>query len=206
LSISIPGDHAGFLWYPERIAAGSVTEVMFLINVENPIPPDPSDPPLIGELLFTLPRGFVHDIRSINDVKNEAQSGGKLSEPTTGPIIDYTQMDRVRIAVNNGQYDPPEVDSSGNKTKPATNQIQKGTYAFRFPVVVPEIIDPWNVWVVSICSTNGGCSSPGDTDVMLNFPLAGFQVGDVHPLTSKKTLSFATPYWLMGVVLCIIIH
>jgi hypothetical protein len=61
-------------------------------------------------------------------------------------------------------------------------------------------------WVVSICSTNGGCSSPGDTDVMLNFPLAGFQVGDVHPLTSKKTLSFATPYWLMGVVLCIIIH
>ena len=114
LSISIPGDHAGFLWYPERIAAGSVTEVMFLINVENPIPPDPSDPPLIGELLFTLPRGFVHDIRSINDVKNEAQSGGRLSEPPTGPIIDYTQMDRVRIAVNNGQYDPPEVDSSGN--------------------------------------------------------------------------------------------
>jgi hypothetical protein len=206
LSISIPGDHAGFLWYPERIAAGSVTEVMFLINVENPIPPDPSDPPLIGELLFTLPRGFVHDIRSINDVKNEAQSGGTLSEPPTGPIIDYTQMDRVRIAVNNGQYDPPEVDSSGNKTKPATNQIQKGTYAFRFPVVVPEIIDPWNVWVVSICSTNGGCSSPGDTDVMLNFPLAGFQDGDVHPLTSKKALSIATPYWLMGVVLCIIIH
>merc|ERR1712159_925932 len=82
------------------------------------------------------------------------QSGGKLSEPPTGPIIDYTQMDRVRIAVNNGQYDPPEVDSSGNKTKPATNHIQKGTYAFRFPVVVPEIIDPWNVWVVSICSTN----------------------------------------------------
>merc|ERR1719388_284031 len=39
LSVSVPGDHAGFLWYPERIAAGSVTEVMFLINVENPIPP-----------------------------------------------------------------------------------------------------------------------------------------------------------------------
>merc|ERR1711869_2891 len=132
------------------------------------------------------------------------QTGGKLHEPNTGPIIDYTQMDRVRVAVNNGQYDEPEVDSKGNSTKPTTQQIQKGTYAFRFPVVVPEIIDPWNVWVVSICNTNGGCSSPGDTDVLLNFPLAGFQVGDVHPLTSKKAVSFAGPYWLMGALLCML--
>jgi hypothetical protein len=206
LSVSIPGDHVGFLWYPERIQAGAVTEVMFLLQFDNPVPPDPSDPPLIGELLFTLPRGFVHDIRTISDVKNEAQTGGKLHEPTTGPIIDYTQMDRVRVAVNNGQYDEPEVDSKGNSTKPTTQQIQKGTYAFRFPVIVPEIIDPWNIWVVSICNTNGGCSSPGDTDVLLNFPLAGFQIGDVHPMTSKKTLSFATPYWLMGALLCIVMQ
>jgi hypothetical protein len=204
LSVSIPGDHTGFLWYPEKIQAGSVTEVMFLLNFDNPVPPDPSDPPLIGELLFTLPRGFVHDIRTISDVKNEGQTGQNLHEPPTGPIIDYTQMDRVRVAVDNGQYQPPEVDNKNpNQTRPTTNQIQKGTYAFRFPVIVPEIIDPWNIWVVSICNTNGGCSSPGDTDVLLNFPLAGFNVGDVHPLTSKKTLSFATPYWLMGVLISI---
>merc|ERR1712025_690753 len=205
LSVSIPGDHVGFLWYPEQIAAGQVTEVMFRLQFDNPVPPDPSDPPLIGELLFTLPRGFVHDIRTISDVVNQGNGGGPgLHEPQTGPIIDYTQMDRIRVAVNNGQYDEPEVDSKQpNKTKPATNQIQKGTYAFRFPVIVPEIIDPWNICVVSICNTNGGCSSPGDTDVLLNFPLAGFQIGDVHPLTSKKAVSFAGPYWLMGALLCI---
>merc|ERR1712139_131721 len=81
LSVSIPGDNVGFLWYPEKIQANQVTEVMFVLNFDNPVPPDPSGPPLIGELLFTLPRGFVHDVQKITDVKNEAQTGTPLHEP-----------------------------------------------------------------------------------------------------------------------------
>ena len=37
-----------------------------------------------------------------------------------------------------------------------------------------------------MCGIGGGCSSPNDQDVLLNFPLAGFQIGEIHPLTQQQ--------------------
>jgi hypothetical protein len=196
LIISVPGENAGFKWYPEEIIAGEVTYVEFTLNFEQDVPTDPSDPPKIGEILFTIPRGFVHDIRTISDVTNV----NDLFEPPGGPIIDYTQMDRVRIKVDNGQYQPPTA-GAGNNTQPTALTIKgKTSYAFRFPVIVPRIIDPWNIWVVSVCDINGGCSSPEDSGVKLNFPLAGFQVGDIHPLTARRPQADAGMLSLLAVI------
>ena len=53
--------------------------------------------------------------------------------------VDYTQLDRVRFAVDNGQL-------SEDPTR--AKIIKKAAYQFRFPVIVPMIMPTTNIWVV----------------------------------------------------------
>lgn len=178
LIIMVPTDQHGFKWNPPTIVGGAVTLVTFILSFEQDVPPDPAEPPVIGNILFTLPTGFMHDIRTTADVQYDPE--WELHEPPGGPKIHFKQLDRVRITVDNGQY------SDEVKT------IVKRAYSFSFPVIVPEIIPATNIWIVSVCSTeDGGCMSPQDSSVLLNFPLAGFQIGDTHPHTKRTRVSSA---------------
>jgi hypothetical protein len=179
LVIFVPDKQVGFKWIPHTIVAGAVQLVEFTLQFDQDVPDDPEDPPVIGEILFTLPTGFVHDIRTINDFQ---QGSTEIWEPPSGPQVDYTQLDRVRFAVDNGQL-------SEDPTR--AKIIKKAAYQFRFPVIVPMIMPTTNIWVVSVCGIGGGCSSPNDQDVLLNFPLAGFQIGEIHPLTQQQRVSSA---------------
>jgi len=191
LIIYVPTDQVGFKWFPEKIVGGQVFYVEFVLTFEQDVPPDPSDAPVIGEILFTLPTGFVHDIRTIGDVTNSDD----MWEPPGGMKVDFTQLDRVRITVDNGQYtDEPEI----------AKIIKKNSYAFSFPVIVPMIMPTTNIWVVSVCGIGGGCSSPNDADVLLSFPLAGFQIGQVHPLTGRKPVSAAAGFAVLAFILSMV--
>lgn len=187
LIIYVPTDQVGFKWYPEKIIGGQVTFVEFVLTFEQDVPPDPSDAPVIGEILFTLPPGFVHDIRTIGDVSNQDD----IWEPPGGRKVDFTMLDRVRITVDNGQYtDDPNI----------AKIIKKNSYAFNFPIIVPMIIPTTNIWVVSVCGIGGGCASPNDADVKLSFPLAGFQIGEVHPLTGRKPIAAAGAFAVLAAI------
>jgi hypothetical protein len=180
LIIMVPTDQQGFKWQPPTIEAGSVTVVTFLLSFEQDVPPDPAEPPVIGNILFTLPKGFMHDIRVPNDFMYDSDWAPFAEIGGGGPKIHYKQLDRVRLTVDNGQY------SDEVKT------IIKKQYSFSFPVIIPEIIPTTNIWTVSVCSTeDGGCMSPEDSSVLLNFPLAGFQIGDTHPHTKRTRVSAA---------------
>lgn len=134
----------------------------FTIILEMDAPPDPSDPPMLGELLFTLPQGIAHDVRSLEDIVNFDQM-----PVISGRWVDFTRMDRIRIKLDN------------------SNTIKKRSYTFQFPVFVPKKMPASNIWVVSLCGLDGGCWSPYDADVLLNFPIAGFQIGEIHPLAAQ---------------------
>jgi len=179
LIAQVPSFPYGFKWYPDTIVGGRVYLLEFTISIEQDVPSDPAYPPMIGEILFTLPEGFVHDIQTVSDFTN----ADELFEPLSKRVVDFTMQDRVRFKVDNGQY----ADS------PATPLIiKKNMYSFRFPVIVPKQMPAKNIWFVSICDIDEGCSSPDDASVLLNFPIAGFQIGETHKLTKPKAISFTS--------------
>jgi len=180
------------------MGGGAVTLVTFVLSFEQDVPPDPAEPPVIANILFTLPKGFMHDIRTMNDFQYDQE--WELHEPP-GTMVFFQQLDRVRIRVDNGQW---------------TNEVKtivKRAYSFSFPVIVPEIIPATNIWIVSVCKTNklangtfddGGCMSPDDSSVLLNFPLAGFQIGDTHPHTKRTRVSAAGGLAVLAALLSVL--
>jgi hypothetical protein len=164
----------GLLWMPDTIQPGEVYFFEFKISLEQDVPTDPANPPQLGEILFQLPEGYVHELLTFEDFWN-------LDDIPTPDNYnpDFTQQDRVRFLVDNGEHN----------VRPL--QIKKGQYSFRFPVRVPMQMPKVNIFVVVLCKPGGGCSSPDDSGVLLTFPLAGPSMGQQHMLTVKKTQSGA---------------
>merc|ERR1719222_1740894 len=107
-----------------------------------------------------MPSPFEHDVQTPVDVQN-LNSNFPLA-----PGLDWANTEennRIKIYLS---------DNGG------VTVIPPGNYKWKFPVVVPQIVPSKNIWFISLCRTRE-CERPGDEDVSVNFPIAGFNLYEV---------------------------
>jgi hypothetical protein len=125
----------------------------------------------VKAMLISLPAGFIHDIQTWRDI----QSLNKRFPVATGNWADFSNTELIRIRVDVVQED---------------TVIPAGTYTFNFPVLVPccsaEEMPDSNVWYLSLCSDQT-CWDKEDSSVMVTFPLAGFQLGELSEQTNLSS-------------------
>lgn len=128
----------------------------------------PKDPPIISEVVVTVPLAFEQIVRRGSQIE---VVGLPLPLRTAGP---WLAVDRPRQVVL-------RMDEIKVKT------LTPGRYRFAFPVLLPSQMPPYNVFHITLCGpntdgTNSTCSGdPQDPRALTTFPLAGFALGEVSP-------------------------
>jgi len=123
-------------------------------------------------LLVTLPELFQHDVQIPIDVQN------LNPRFPLAPGLDWAdteEPDRIRIFLD---------DSEDVTTIPAD------TYRFSFPVLMPPDVPRKNIWFISLCDDRT-CKQPSDAQVLVSFPMAGFNLYDVAPEALRVSASGA---------------
>lgn len=123
-----------------------------------------ADTDQLKALLITFPpNSFVHDVQQPTDVQSlnryfpvaSGANWAQTSEPTMIKIFMDDTEDYTTIAA--------------------------GTYPFQFPVLVPPDEMPQeNIWHLSLCDTRD-CGSIDHRNVLADFPMAGFAMGEQSP-------------------------
>jgi hypothetical protein len=126
--------------------------------------------PFVKSILFTLPKGLVHDVQSPTDVKNlnkafpvaSSSSWAETSNPTyLKVLVDDTVADR---------------------------EIPAGQYKFEFPILLPADIPPENLWYISLCSSRVCYDIEEDKEMIIaTFVRAGFEAGEVSPFSMRPS-------------------
>jgi hypothetical protein len=127
------------------------------------------DPPEIAEILITMPDDFEHTVKTNRDIAGINEALPIKSGPNW---LDFENVKYLRIILD----------------KEKTKTLARGTYNFVFPALIPQpLMPPRNFWTLSLCSSSeGGCRSRDDPSVIVTFPFAGFQYGDVNPASLRK--------------------
>mmetsp|Transcript_11515 Transcript_11515/g.25583 ORF Transcript_11515/g.25583 Transcript_11515/m.25583 type:complete len:300 (-) Transcript_11515:48-947(-) len=118
----------------------------------------------ISSILVSLPSGFSHAISTEADVETfTSDPNGKWV--ASGRWLTYGEPGRFRVEV-------------------VPSNLTRNEYKMRFPVLIPPVVPARNVWMVSLCgidSTTGErCFSYTDRAAFLTWPIAGFEIGEVH--------------------------
>merc|ERR1719158_1755675 len=124
----------------------------------------------VKALLIQFPEGFIHNIQKASDVLNE-NPDFPIAE---GEWAYYGSLSAIKILVQ-------ETTSLGT--------IPVGTYSFSFPVQVPGAGVPRiNVWRLSMCES-ATCRDHEDPEVLVSFPIAGFNIGQVMTNAEKTRVT-----------------
>jgi hypothetical protein len=126
----------------------------------------------IKALLITFPDNFIHDIQKPTDVKNLNK---KFPVAASQDWADTGQVDRIKILLD---------DSDDTTT------IVADTYKFNFTVLVPcctsADMPRNNVWDLSLCQDRS-CRKPTGPNVLVSFPMAGFNLGELSPEARRRS-------------------
>jgi hypothetical protein len=117
----------------------------------------------VGQILLSLPEGFVHQVSSETDLTILSGSMPLQSQNW----LDYTQKDYLVIALNLNQT--------------FWTTLSRATYQFRIPVMIPYQLPAYNVWHVSLCKLTtqpDACTHHTDPGVLVTFAIPGFPFGD----------------------------
>eukprot|EP00747_Dinoflagellata_sp_TGD_P096816 gnl/TRDRNA2_/TRDRNA2_166945_c2_seq1.p1 gnl/TRDRNA2_/TRDRNA2_166945_c2~~gnl/TRDRNA2_/TRDRNA2_166945_c2_seq1.p1 ORF type:complete len:792 (+),score=106.28 gnl/TRDRNA2_/TRDRNA2_166945_c2_seq1:66-2378(+) len=124
---------------------------------------------LLRAFLITLPSGYKHSARTVNDVKS---SNAKLPLLRGGlDWVDTSSDDRLRIFLE--ESDP---------------LIYPDSYRIIFPVLMPEspqYIPRVNLWRLGLCSDRY-CMDPNGPSVLASFPMPGFVPGEESYLENRR--------------------
>jgi hypothetical protein len=127
------------------------------------------DPPEIAEILITCPDDFEHTVKTPRDITGMSPD---LPLEEGNDWLDIENVKYIRIKLD----------------KEKTKTLRQGTYSFVFPALIPQpLMPPRNFWTLSVCrSSKDGCRSMHDEAVIVTFPFAGFQYGDVNPKSLRQ--------------------
>jgi len=115
-------------------------------------------------LLFIFPPNFIHQVVRAGDVQNLNRM---FPVAVSEDWADWELQDRMKVLLENTAATP--------------TQVPAGSYRWSFPILVPPSASDmprWNYWQLCLCTTRA-CKEPGDANVLVTFPLAGFQIGQV---------------------------
>jgi len=121
-------------------------------------------------LLIVLPELFQHDVQIPIDVQNYNPRF------PLAPGLDWAdtqEPDRIKIFLD---------DSEDVTVIPAD------TYRFSFPALMPPDVPRKNIWFICLCADRS-CKQPGDRQVAVSFPMAGFKLYEVAPESTKVSAS-----------------
>lgn len=155
-------------WTSSR--AGRATTISIGFNALETLP-DPiiAEFQQVGEILITLPSGFLHLVEIESDFSSTNEDLPKRRKGW----LDYMKKNQVRVSL--------DLNQTGSWAP-----MKSGKYEFRFPVLVPMLLPAVNVWHISLCSPSypNGCTRLSDPNVLLSFPMAGFNFGDAGDTTA----------------------
>lgn len=141
------------------------------------------NPPRISQILILFPPDVVQSVQRRSHVNVMNEQLPLRSQPADW--LDFMEDDRLRIFLD------PNTTAARMKT---------GRYSFTFPALIPNRMPPFNVWQMTICiemfdehGRETGCDHPTDKAAVVTFPLAGFNLGEVHPDSGGRAFtSFAS--------------
>ncbi|CAE8736426.1 unnamed protein product, partial [Polarella glacialis] len=123
------------------------------------------DPPIMAEIVVTLPKDFFHQVMRSSHVETMAKP---LPKKIEGGWLDVTNPTVVRVLLD----------------ETLVSTLAVGQYRFQFPILVPGRMPKYNVWTMTICAPtrmNVSCTGPTDPRALVSFPMAGFNMGQSHP-------------------------
>jgi hypothetical protein len=129
----------------------------------------------VEAVMFTFPQNFKHAIIRPSEVTNNNPAFPVDTEDIGGwaKYIGFT--DKIKVVLF-----------------PGVN-IPKGEYSWSFPVKLPFSVMPAiNVWQFSACKKKA-CELPEDKHVMVNFPMQGFEMGEISKEALMRMISRAQP-------------
>jgi len=121
-------------------------------------------------LLIVLPELFQHDVQIPIDVQNYNPRF------PLAPGLDWAdtqEPDRIKIFLD---------DSEDVTVIPAD------TYRFSFRALMPPDVPRKNIWFICLCADRS-CKQPGDRQVAVSFPIAGFNLYEVAAQSTKASAS-----------------
>ncbi|CAE7395231.1 unnamed protein product [Symbiodinium natans] len=150
---------------------------------------------MLRALLISLPPGYQHRVRSVEEFKVSNQRLPLLKGSTDW--LDMSVLDRILISL-----------------EPKDPAVDIGSYMFTFPVELPTAaqLPAVNLWQLSFCKSRY-CVHPKDEAVLVSFPIAGFLPGEVSVLEQRRqklaqeetgvpeTASASTMRWSLALVL-----
>lgn len=120
-------------------------------------------PPIVAELVFTVPPDFFHAVTRAAQVEQMADLLPLI--PGDTEWIDFSNPTRVNIFL----------DQQAMQVK------TPGLFRFQIPVMVPGRMPNNNLWTLTLCSpspTNASCTGPEDPRMMVVFPMSGFALNE----------------------------
>jgi hypothetical protein len=147
------------------------------------------DTEMVKALLITFPDNFIHDIQKPTDVRNLNK---RFPVAASTDWADTLHTDRIKILLD----DTDDVTT-----------IMADTYKFNFPVLVPcctqADMPRDNVWYLSLCQSRS-CRKPTDTgSVLVAFPMAGFNLGELSPETLRRSEGGAVKQTINGITMTV---
>jgi hypothetical protein len=121
----------------------------------------------IKAVLLNFPDKFIQDVQRPTDVQNLNK---RFRVAAGQDWADTSYTDRITIRMD---------DSDDGVV------IDAGTYMFNVPVMVPcctqSDMPKNNVWQMSLCRDLSSCKKPGEANVLVTLPMAGFALNELAP-------------------------
>lgn len=145
------------------------SEITMGFSLENDLPGDRR----ITCVMLVFPKGFM-----LHSPPTVQVSSNLPLFPERG--IDVAQKDQLKFYLDTSRELP-----SGDQP-----------FDFKFPVIVPQNLPPWNIWQLVLCRRND-CA---DQYVLVTFSQAGFRFGEVSPgqvKTESSAFAYLFAAWIL---------
>jgi len=162
------------IWSPANPGSQNVVSLGFELLEELPA----QGPPVISEIVVTIPRDFAQNVRRISHIES-------LGDP-----MPYRSSRSGGYLINS---DPRQITLLLDESK--TSVLPVGRYRFSFPVTVPARMPKYNVFTITLCGpntagSNSTCTGQNDPRALVTFPMTGFAMYSEHP-ANKQYMAIA---------------
>ena len=128
--------------------------------------PDQS-PPIISEIVVTIPRDFEHRVVRASNIESLASPIPLRKDISP---FDVTNLRKIVMFLDEEK----------------TSQLEVGRYSFSFPLLLPSRMPKYNVYTLTLCGpnpagVNASCTGQDDQRALASFPLSGFAMRTASP-------------------------
>jgi hypothetical protein len=132
--------------------------------------PDQS-PPIISEIVVTIPRDFEHRVVRASNIESLASPIPLRKDISP---FDVTNLRKVVMFLDEEK----------------TSKLEVGRYSFSFPLLLPSRMPKYNVYTITLCGpnpagVNASCTGQDDQRALVSFPLSGFAMRTASPQANQ---------------------